>query len=70
MCDEDNYYGYPRESDWYGTSGQCDACGRTRTLRCAVGECTTWDEPEVDHESYLAQYDDDPNPYHGTYSED
>lgn len=28
------------------------------------------DGDEFDDDSHLAQYDDDPNPYHGTYSEE
>ena len=27
-------------------------------------------EPDVDYDDWQAQYDDDPNPYHGDYSEE
>lgn len=28
------------------------------------------DDPCFDDDNHLAQYDDDPNPYHGNYSEE
>ena len=45
----------------------CDLCAEELQQQ---GQDRDYEDQAVEHEAFMAQYDDDPNPYHGTYSEE
>ena len=47
----------------------CDPCAEEISEWHAQQE-RDYGAAEAEHEAFMAQYDDDPNPYHGTYSEE
>jgi hypothetical protein len=55
------------------STGICSPCESAiadhESYRASLEGDSSWFEDEQDLEDYASQWDDDPNPYHGDYSE-